>query len=350
MINMPSKSSNPVNDGQVASTSSAVDQVPFNGSGAVVDLNGSATQLAKEERIVYTYHLNAGTVHVEIIIAVEPFDLQSSQYTFTLAVKAGDVERALCDPVVLNVFIDPRELDFAAFMFPPKASLPVGCLYCLRVWLRSGKVDHRLFAENEFWIGRNPEFSGLGDATYAQLASSTPSLLVYQSIVGGAPVNFILKWHLFDEDWYKFSLEYEAGGVGRTLFDDHRLRLTHPGKISFVIYSVPITSTPPNASHRLRVWICTPSSDLATSTVSFPNDSYIYQRLWKSDNFKVGSELNFEALGSKTVIGLRDSRSPQIESNVLFKSLPVPTRSQRNTESSPLTVQSFYEDNEGEAV
>lgn len=120
--------------------------------------------------------------------------------------------------------------------------------------------------------------------------------------------------------------------------------------LDFTTSSVPITSTPPNASHRLRVWIRTPSSDLATSTVSFPNDSYIYQRLWKSDNFKVGSELNFEALGSKTVIGLRDRRSPQVESNVLFKSQPVPTRPRWNAESGPPTVQSFYDDNEGDAV
>jgi len=344
--------SNPAGAEQVASTSSAVEQSPFNDSEAVVNPNGATTQLANEERIIYTYHLSASnSVHVEIIIAVEPFDLQANQYTFTLAVKAGDVERALCDPVVLNVFVDPRQLDFAAFIFPPKASIPPGCLYCLRVWLRSGKVDHRLFAEDEFWIGRDPEFTAIGDASYAQLANSMDSLLVYQANIGGAPVNFILRWHLFDEDRYKLSLDYEAGGVGRTLFDNQCLCLPHPEKISFVIYSVPITSRPPNASHRLRVWICTPSSDLPTSSVpSFQNNSYIYQRLWKSDNFKVGAELDFKALGSKTVIGVRDGRSPQIENNVLFKSLPVPTRPQWHTESGPPTALSFYEDKGTDAV
>lgn len=47
-------------------------------------------------------------------IRVEPFNLQSNQYTFSLSVKAGDVERTLCAPVVLNLFIDPSQLDFVA--------------------------------------------------------------------------------------------------------------------------------------------------------------------------------------------------------------------------------------------
>lgn len=79
--------------------------------------------------------------------------------------------------------------------------------------------------------------------------------------------------------------------------------------------SVPASSTPPNASHRLRLWIRTPAwtQSPASSVNSFEIQSFIYQRLWKSDNFKLGSELNFEALSSKLVMGIRDARGPKIE-------------------------------------
>ena len=33
------------------------------------------------------------------------------------------------------------------------------------------------------------------------------------------------------------------------------------------------------------------------------NDSYIYQRIWKCDSFKVGGRLEFESLGSKMTMG-----------------------------------------------
>ena len=90
--------------------------------------------------------------------------------------------------------------------------------------------------------------------------------------------------------------------------------------ISFTTYTlistVPITSTPPNASHRLRLWIRTPasSSSPASSLNSLQNPSFIYQRLWKSDSFKLGSGLNFEVLSKKFVMGVRDARGPRIES------------------------------------
>jgi len=33
------------------------------------------------------------------------------------------------------------------------------------------------------------------------------------------------------------------------------------------------------------------------------NDSYVYQRVFKSDTFKVGSKLDFTTLGNKMVMG-----------------------------------------------
>lgn len=47
-------------------------------------------------------------------IRVEPVDSHSGQYTFTLSVKAGGIERSICDPVVMKLFSGPHQLDFAA--------------------------------------------------------------------------------------------------------------------------------------------------------------------------------------------------------------------------------------------
>jgi hypothetical protein len=71
---------------------------------------------------------------------------------------------------------------------------------------------------------------------------------------------------------------------------------------------------PPGASHRIRVWLRTPFVSLspASSAVS-SGESYIYQRIWKSDEFKLGAGLNFEALSSKLVMGVRDPDSPRVE-------------------------------------
>jgi len=272
------------------------------------------------ERIIYTYHLNACSVHLQIIIAVESVDPHSGQHTFTLSVKAGGIERTLCDPVVLKLSSGPRQLDFAAFVFPPKTSLPADCLFCLRVWLRTGQVDHRLFADNELWIGKNPDFRTISDAYFAQVTDGAPFRLVYQGLVGKALVKFTIRWDLTDGNLYKITLEYEAGGAGRILLDDYDIRLDedcNPHTIAFVIYSVPVKSTPPNASHRLRLWIRTPvtptSPSSSAGSLPNPNPSYIYQRLWKSDEFKLGSELNFGALSSKVVMGVHDARGPRVE-------------------------------------
>ena len=46
--------------------------------------------------------------------SVVPVDLHSDQYTITLSTKAGGVERTICEPVTLKLFLGPRNLDFAA--------------------------------------------------------------------------------------------------------------------------------------------------------------------------------------------------------------------------------------------
>jgi hypothetical protein len=78
--------------------------------------------------------------------------------------------------------------------------------------------------------------------------------------------------------------------------------------------AIPVTSTPHGASHRLRFWLRTPFvSHSPASSATSQSESYIYQRIWKSDDFKVGAGLNFEALGSRLVMGVRDPDSPRIE-------------------------------------
>jgi hypothetical protein len=47
--------------------------------------------------------------------------------------------------------------------------LPAGCLYSLRVWLRANGVDHRLFGEDELWLGADPDFGTVENASFACL-------------------------------------------------------------------------------------------------------------------------------------------------------------------------------------
>jgi hypothetical protein len=127
---------------------------------------------------------------------------------------------------------------------------------------------------------------------------------------------------------YKYSLEYDANGVGELLFEDFKLRLEgDPRSITFLILCVsgipislspfthintwtastmPTQCVPAGASHKLRVWLrsLVPISSVdPTTSYALPfNDSYIYQRVWKCDAFKIGSRLDFESLGPKMVM------------------------------------------------
>ena len=79
-------------------------------------------------------------------------------------------------------------------------------------------------------------------------------------------------------------------------------------RLLILCYStIPIVSMPSGASHKLRVWIRSlvplSSADPSTSYMLPFNDSYIYQRIWKCDSFKVGGRLEFESLGSKMTMG-----------------------------------------------
>jgi len=283
---------------------------------------------SRPERYLYTYNLVAGSAPCQFLISVEPASGKPTpgKYTFRLSIKVHDVERPLGESIYLRLSVDPRSLDFAVFVFPGKTSIPSGCLYSLRVWLRVNGIDHRLFGEDELWIGKDPDFTSIGDASFARIRSVSPTTQVYDAFVGGARIQFFVRWKMISERLYKYTLDYEASGVGGTLIDDFRLILDgDPRKVTFLIYSVPMNSVPVNASHRLRVWLrsLVPISriDSTSNAYALPfKDSYIYQRIWKSDNFKIGSRLDFGSLGSKMVMGFSAGEpqtivmaSPQVE-------------------------------------
>lgn len=71
--------------------------------------------------------------------------------------------------------------------------MPTGCLYHLRVWLRSAGTDHRIFADDDLWIGRDPDFRSIGDASFSILRNATQDMLIYQAVLGRAHVSFIIR-------------------------------------------------------------------------------------------------------------------------------------------------------------
>jgi len=218
------------------------------------------------------------------------------------------IERLICEPTSRSLQVDPRQLEFVVFVFPGKQGLPAGCMWCLRVWLRVGDTDHRLFGEDDLWIGKDPDFNAIGDASFARQKTGEPSdtQQVYHAFVGRALVTFTIKWKSVHNKLYNFTLEYESGGVGDVLFDDIKMKLDGDTRsLSFLIFSIPSTSLPAGASHKLRVWVRTLAPLNATesgASYALPfNDSYIYQRIWKNDLFKIGGRLDFSTLGSKMI-------------------------------------------------
>ncbi|KAJ7181609.1 hypothetical protein C8R43DRAFT_1083826 [Mycena crocata] len=243
-------------------------------------------------------------------ISVEPSNGRPTpgKYTFRLSLKVDDVERPIGDSVSLRLSVDPRTLDFSVFLFPGKKNVvPAGCLFSMRVWLRVNGIDHRLFGEDELWVGKDLDFNVVADASFARLRSVSQDTQLYEAHVGRARVQFIVRWQNLGARLYKYSLEYEASGVGVMIMDDLQLIVDgDPRRLTFLIYTVPVRSVPTGASHRLRVWLkslVAPVPVDGDSLVHSPFvDSYVYQRVWKSDTFKMGARLDFEALGPKLIM------------------------------------------------
>ncbi|KAJ7461979.1 hypothetical protein FB451DRAFT_1404473 [Mycena latifolia] len=263
----------------------------------------------RPERYVYTYSMLATGVSLKFCISVEPSNGRPTPgaYTFRLSLKMNEVERPIGDPVSLRLSVDPRRLTFSVFLFPgTKNIVPAGSLYSMRVWLRVNGIDHRVFGEDELWVGKDLDFGAIENASLARLKTVMPDGVVYEAVVGRARVQFIIRRQHLGEGSYKYSLEYEAAGVGATLIDDLRLVIDgDPRRLDFVIYTVPVRSVPVGASHRLRVWLKSldPPVPPDASVVSFPK-SYVYQHVWKSDVFKIGARLDFETLGPSLIMGV----------------------------------------------
>ena len=69
-------------------------------------------------------------------------------------------------------------------------------MYHLRVWLHTAGIDHRIFGDDDLWVGRDPDFRSVGDASFAVLRNATQDMLIYQGIVGRAHVSFIIRFVL----------------------------------------------------------------------------------------------------------------------------------------------------------
>ncbi|KAF5387620.1 hypothetical protein D9615_000711 [Tricholomella constricta] len=274
---------------------------------APLNLQRPSPPLLKRERYLYTYNLLAPGTPLQFLISVEPMSGKSfpGKCTFRLSFRANGIERSICEPVVFRLHVDPRRLDFAVFIFPGKSSIPVGSLYSLRVWLRVNGVDHRVFADDELWVGKDLDFHSIANASFVRLKSVDSKSQVYHGFVGRALVTFTCRWHRVNENTYKYSLDYEANGVGANLFEDLRLRIDgDPRTVTFLIYSVPINSVPAGSSHRIRVWLKSLVNLSANTPAALPfHDSYIYQRIWKSDTFKIGARLDFESMSNKAIMG-----------------------------------------------
>ncbi|KAF9462066.1 hypothetical protein BDZ94DRAFT_764436 [Collybia nuda] len=280
----------------------------------------------RREQYVYTYHLLAGATPLQFLISVEPHAGKPApgKYTFRLSLRVNGIERTLCEPIELKLSIDPRQLEFIVFVFPGKTSIPVGSLYSLRVWLRVNGADHRVFGDDELWVGKDLDFNSIADASFFRLKNVDSKTQIYHGFCGRALVTFIVRWNRMGNDFYRYSLDYELNGVSGNLFDDLKLRIDgDPRTTTFLIYSVPINSQPAGASHRLRIWLksLVNLGNIDPSTaVSLPfNDSYIYQRIWKTDSFKVGARLDFNSLGNKMIMGF-SSGGPQ----TIIRSSPPP--------------------------
>ncbi|KAJ7827665.1 hypothetical protein B0H14DRAFT_2367495, partial [Mycena olivaceomarginata] len=105
-----------------------------------------------------------------------------------------------------------------------------------------------------------------------------------------------------------YTMEYTPGGVGNILMDDLHLRVEgDPFRVALLVYTVPVRSMPVGASHRLCVWLKTRWDNLNAGALG---DSYVYQRVWRSDAFKMAVRLDFEMLGPRIVMG-SPAGSPQ---------------------------------------
>ena len=109
---------------------------------------------------------------------------------------------------------------------------------------------------------------------------------------------------------YSLTFEYEAGGVGKTLLENVIVRLDFPPQeLGCHIYTIPLISKPAGATHRVRVWLKSPSP---FNREEDPHHSFTYQRIWSTDEFRVGGYLNFLDVDPKRVVLAAPVENPPI--------------------------------------
>ena len=134
---------------------------------------------------------------------------------------------------------------------------------------------------------------------HPQVGSATRLILPAQSRFLTNPA-VLCRWEQLEGSIYALALEYEAGGVGKALFENMIVRLDFPPHtLSCHIYTIPLISKPAGATHRVRIWLKTPSP---FNTAEDSHRSYTYQRIWSTDEFRVGGFLDFQDIDPKRVI------------------------------------------------
>ncbi|TFY69187.1 hypothetical protein EVG20_g3255 [Dentipellis fragilis] len=261
----------------------------------------SSTSSVDVQKIIHTYNVTVGFAELQFNITIEPAQGHPGHHLFFLTLKTGPVERPLCQPIAMKLQVDPRNLTFSVFLFPPKTSLPQGCLWSLRVWLRANEIDHRLFSDERLWVGRDPDFYSIENASFARQRETRPDMQVYKTVLGRVLIDLIVRWRSISSKVYSLSLEYDANGD----------QLCH-------VHNTHLIQSP-RASHRLRVWLRVPAPAVATPT-SGNTRSQICHRIWSSDDFKIGHLLDFSSLGSKMIMGVPAS-SPRTQTSISEQSL-----------------------------
>lgn len=106
-------------------------------------------------------------------------------------------------------------------------------------------------------MGKDLDFNAIGDASFMRPGGVGLDHQVYRGYVGKALITFIIRyvtlaaslhwcvltlfyycyrWQKIRDRLYKYSLEYEGGGVGDMLFSDFRMRIDNdPRSVGFLI-------------------------------------------------------------------------------------------------------------------
>ena len=100
------------------------------------------------------------------------------------------------------------------------------------------------------------------------------------------------------------KLDNDPRSISFLILSVFTVLLTHSVLLTKLISSLPTNSIPAGAAHKLRVWIrsAVPVASSQSNYVLPFNDTYIYQRIWKCDSFKIGGRLDFDSLGPKMVM------------------------------------------------